>query len=73
MSSPKYVISIIVNDNGQQDVLFDSSVSLQECFRVLDGVHRDMARMLVDERGLVNQKQHKPVGSQTVVDFHKRK
>ncbi|WAH38317.1 hypothetical protein [Alicyclobacillus dauci] len=42
----RYVASIIVYEDGQRDVIWDSSVSMEDCYRELKQVTEDMEAAL---------------------------
>ncbi|MBF8378951.1 hypothetical protein IW967_13935 [Alicyclobacillus mali] len=46
MSDIQYVISVIVYDDGHCDVMWDSSVPMEQCYEALKDVTDDMATAL---------------------------
>lgn len=46
MSDVRYVASVIVYEDGHRDVIWDSSVSMEDCYRELKQVTQDMEASL---------------------------
>lgn len=42
MSDIRYVATMIVYDDGHRDVIWDSSVSMEDCYRELKQVTQDL-------------------------------
>lgn len=49
MSGVRYVASVIVYEDGQRDVIWDSSVSMEDCYRELKQVTEDMEASFGDD------------------------
>ncbi|WDL98319.1 hypothetical protein [Alicyclobacillus sp. ALC3] len=46
MSEVRYVLNVIVYEDGHRDVIWDSSVSMEDCYRELKQVTDDLEEAL---------------------------
>lgn len=46
MSDVRYVVNLIIYEDGHSDVIWDSSVSDEDCYRALKQVTEDMGAAL---------------------------
>lgn len=50
MSGIRYVTSVIVYEDGNRDVIWDSSVSMEDCYMQLKQVTQDMEASLDNDQ-----------------------